>query len=71
MRKYYFAYHDVNGLIFPLAWAEDGGICVGGRPKVLPNTIHEITETQFEGDLLKLEIPYPIPLDDPTSKVKG
>lgn len=60
MRKYYFARHSVNGLIFAFMWAEDDGICVGGRPKILAGTNPvEISEEDFSGDLRILSERYP------------
>lgn len=61
-RRYFFAYHDVNGIIFPFAWAEDDGLPVGGIPKPIDGCKWEITAEEFSRDLLELEKRYPIPL---------
>lgn len=55
LRKWYFAYHDVNGMVFPFAWAEDDGICVGGRPDYLQGSKVEISEEDFKLGLSILE----------------
>lgn len=67
MRKYYFAYHSVNGIIFPFTWAEDDGICVGGRPNPIDDSKVEITKYDAELDLGILERMYPIKLPSFTS----
>lgn len=62
MRRYYFAYHVVNGLVFPLAWAEEDGLPVGGIPEFIAGSKVEITAEQFKGGLVPLENEFPIPL---------
>ena len=69
-RRFFFAYHEVNGLIFPFSWAENNGLPVGGIPKYLLDTRHEISQDEFDEGLSELEKKYPIPLGDVTSKVK-
>ena len=60
MKKYYFAYHLVNGNPFPFTWMEEEGMPVGGRPDIAPDTKIEITEEEFNfGELLPLERKYP------------
>lgn len=60
MRKYYFAYHLVNGNPFPFMWAEEGGLPVGGRPDYVEGTKVEILPKEFEeGTLSILEKVYP------------
>lgn len=62
MRKYFFAYHLVNGIPFPLAWVEEDGLPVGGIPNPIVGTVHEIDELSFRGGLIPLEMLYPCPL---------
>ena len=66
-RKYWFAYHNYHGMIYPFAWVEDDGIAVGGRPLFLVGQkAWEITADQFNGALTDLERRYPVevPTDD-------
>lgn len=60
LRKYYFAYHDVNGIIFPFAYVEEDGLPVGGIPKYIKRW--EISPEDFQLDLGILERIHPIPL---------
>ena len=60
MRKYYFAYHLVNGNPFAFMWIEEEGMPVGGRPNPEPDTTVEITQQEFElGELKPLELEHP------------
>jgi hypothetical protein len=60
MRKYYFAYQSVYGLVFPFMWAEDNGVCVGGRPNPIEGTVVEISPEEFDrGELSPLEKEFP------------
>lgn len=68
-RRWYFAYHSFHGMIYAVAWCEDDGICVGGRPKILKDTQVEITEEQFGQGLSELEAIFPIPLVMESSRV--
>lgn len=67
MRKYYFAYHLVNGNPFAFMWVEEGGMPIGGIPDAL-QPIVEITEQEFTAGTLKdLELAYPYkPVKDVT-----
>lgn len=71
-RRYFFAYHDFCGKIFPIAWAEEDGICIGGRPKnLLDHSKWEITKEEFMGRWSELERKYPInlpPVESPSIK---
>lgn len=60
MRRWYFSHHLVNGIPFALAWAEDNGLCVGGRPTNLVGDIVEISEEEFNNGLSDLEKQYPL-----------
>lgn len=60
VRRYFFAYHSVMGIPFPLMWAEENDICVGGRPRHLLGKKIEISAVIFEkGELTPLEKEYP------------
>lgn len=69
--KYYFAYHSFHDRIFAMAWVEQDGHAIVGRPLgILPDTKREITEEEFNISLSDLEKKYPIPLpslDKPAS----
>lgn len=59
MRKYYFAYHLVNGNPFAFMWVEEDGLPVGGVPDALQPVV-EITEQEFtDGTLKDLEAQHP------------
>jgi len=63
MRKYFFAYHEVNGIAFPFTWAEDDGLPIGGRPAFLDKKmVWEISHTEYCGDFLVLEKKHPLNL---------
>lgn len=69
VRKYYFGYHVVNGIIFPFAWVEEDGLPVGGIPS--PMVKWRISEAQFcdaNFSFIKLEEEHPIPLEYHFSK---
>lgn len=48
--KYYFAYHIVNGLRWPLRWSEDNGRVVGPDFKTISKV--EISEHEFNNEPL-------------------
>jgi len=64
-RKYYFAYHYTNGIPFAMMWAEDDGLCVGGRPDYIEGTKVEITSEEFSGGTSDLEKEHPFQEDIP------
>lgn len=71
IRKYYFGYHEFNGIAYAFKWAEDDGVCVGGRPNLVGPKV-EITHEQFkEASTRDLEKEHPfvyeIPLMFPSS----
>jgi len=70
-RRYFFAYHDVFGTPFPFAWVEEYGLCVGGRPDIIPDTKVEISAAQFAGGLLPLEKEFPLKLPELTLVTKS
>lgn len=69
MKKYYFAYHLVNGQPFAFMWVEEGGMPVGGVPETVPDTVVEISEEEFQkGELKPLELEHPykgLPFESP------
>lgn len=60
-RKYFFAWHLVNGLPFCFKYIEDDGIIVGGRPELAQEPM-EITEEEFntDGNLNDLAKQHPL-----------
>lgn len=62
-RRYYFAFHSVCDLIFPFAWVEEDGSCVGGRPDYLADSKVEISKKDFNSlSLDTLARIYPLKL---------
>lgn len=68
VRKYFFAYHVYHGKVWPMAWVEEDGVCVGGRPtNIMCNKVWEITESEFNGYFCFLEMKYPVPFVEDTN----
>lgn len=59
MRKYFFAYYEWNGMIFPVSWVEEDGACIGGHQREIEGSKVEINEAAFVGPLAVLMELYP------------
>ena len=74
MRKYFFAYYEWNGIVYPVAWVEEDGLPIGEHPKPIEGTKKEINEAEFTWPLQVLKKTYPAPImrdDDPSKVLKS
>lgn len=62
--RYYFGYHLVNGICFPVKWVTDEGLPIGGDPKAIQ--VREITRHEYSHNSLKTNVskyPYIEPVE--------
>lgn len=57
--KYFFGYYEMNGLWWPLAWAEEGGAVYGIRPHCQSEDKREVSFDDFHLTLRELMVKYP------------
>jgi hypothetical protein len=57
--RYFFSYHEFNGLPWPMVWRTENGVTIGGHPTEYLGKPLEITAEEANLPLVELTRKYP------------